>query len=92
MPQLYSLSAYPNVINGFPNLFVALDLDQAAPFLAGLSAVASPADWEGFKERYGILRNSAQLWPFYDWITDWNFKHRRGAAGYLDLSYYDVPE
>jgi len=92
MPQLYSLSAYPNVINGFPNLFVALDLDQAAPFLAGLSAVASPADWEGFKGRYGILRNSAQLWPFYDWITDWNFKHRRDAAGYLDLSYYDVPE
>ncbi|WP_295580095.1 fatty acid cis/trans isomerase [uncultured Lamprocystis sp.] len=92
LPDQYSLSIYPTIINGFPNLFIELDMDQAAPFLTALRAVTSQADWERFKERYGILRNSARLWPFYDWITDWNFSHRKEAAGYLDLSYYDVPE
>ncbi|WP_281170118.1 hypothetical protein [Lamprocystis purpurea] len=28
----------------------------------------------------------------YDWITAWNFSHRKAAAGYLDLSYCDVPD
>ncbi|WP_295448634.1 fatty acid cis/trans isomerase [uncultured Thiodictyon sp.] len=92
VPDLYSLSVYPTIINGFPNLFVELDMDQAAPFLSALSAVASPADWEAFKERYAILRNSARLWPFYDWINDWNFSHRKAEAGVLDLTYYDTPE
>jgi hypothetical protein len=92
LPDLYSLSVYPTIINGFPNLFVHLDMAQAAPFLDALRKVGSAADWEQFKARYGILRNSARLWPFYDWINDWNFQHRQSEAGYLDLSYYDVPE
>ncbi len=92
LPDLFSLSAYPTIINGFPNLFVHLDMAQAGPFLDQLRKVASNADWERLKTRYGILRNSAQLWPFYDWINDWNLKHRQSAAGYLDLSYYDVPQ
>jgi len=91
LPDLYSLSAYPTIINGFPNLFVHLDLDRAAPFLDDLRRVESRADWERFAARYAILRNSAALWPFYDWINDWNIRHRASAAGYLDLSYYDTP-
>ena len=91
LPDLYSLSAYPTIINGFPNLFVHLDLDQAGPFLDDLRNVQSTADWERFTARYAILRNSARLWPFYDWINDWNAGHRHDAAGYLDLSYYDTP-
>ncbi len=91
LPELYSLSAYPTIVNGFPNLFVHLDLERAGAFLADLRKVDSDEAWEGFKARYAILRNSAELWPFYDWITDWNLGHRRSAAGYLDLSYYDLP-
>jgi hypothetical protein len=91
LPELYSLSAYPTVVNGFPNLFVHLDLERAGPFLADLRQVDSADAWEDFKSRYAILRNSAELWPFYDWVTDWNFDHRQRAAGYLDLSYYDIP-
>jgi hypothetical protein len=92
VPKLYSLSAYPTIINGFPNLFVHLDMQQAGPFLDDLRGIATAADWARFKANYGILRNSAALWPFYDWINDWNFAHRGSAAGYLDLSYYDLPQ
>jgi hypothetical protein len=92
LPELYSLSAYPTIVNGFPNLFVDLDMERAGPFLGALRGIENKADWERFKARYGILRNSARLWPFYDWINGWNREHRKSAAGYLDLSYYDVPE
>jgi hypothetical protein len=42
------------------------------------------------RDRYAILRNSARLWPVYDWLTQWNFNNRGIDAGTLDLSYYDL--
>ncbi|WP_295407004.1 fatty acid cis/trans isomerase [uncultured Thiocystis sp.] len=92
LPNRFSLSVYPTLVNGFPNFFIDLEMNQAGAFLNGLRGVKSLADWEGFKDRWGILRNSERLWPFYDWICDWNVQHRGVAAGSLDLSYYDVPE
>ena len=88
----FSLSVYPTIVNGFPNLFADLTMDQAGGFLEGLRGMDSQSDWDAFKSRYGILRNSARLWPFYDWINDWNFRERGAAAGFLDLTYYDTPD
>jgi hypothetical protein len=79
-------------VNGFPNLFIDLDMAQAPGFLTGLSAVKTEDDWQRLESRYAILRNSAQFWPFYDWLNDWNFSERGDAAGWLDLTYYDAPE
>jgi hypothetical protein len=92
MPKKDSMSVYRTLVNGFPNLFVDLDLQQAPAFLTDLRAVATEADWTRFERRYGILRNSEAFWPFYDWINDWNFKTRGDLAGWLDLTYYDAPE
>lgn len=92
LPKKDSMSVYPTLVNGFPNLFVDLDLQDASAFLSDLNAVASAADWKAFKTRYGILRNSGQFWDFYDWINAWNFKQRGDVAGWLDLTYYDAPE
>ena len=92
MPEKDSMSVYPTLVNGFPNLFVDLDLKDAPSFLVDLKAVASKADWSAFKKRYGILRNSQAFWPFYDWINAWNFAQRGELAGWLDLTYYDAPE
>jgi Fatty acid cis/trans isomerase (CTI). len=92
LPKKDSMSVYPTLVNGFPNLFVDLDLKDASAFLSDLNAVASAADWKAFKTRYGILRNSGQFWDFYDWINAWNFKQRGDVAGWLDLTYYDAPE
>ncbi len=92
MPEEDTMSVYPTLVNGFPNLFVDLDLAQAPGFLRDLSAVETEADWHRWKRRYGILRNSEQFWPFYDWLNDWNFSQRGDAAGWLDLTYYDAPE
>jgi hypothetical protein len=88
----FSLSVYPTIVNGFPNLFADLTIDQAGGFLDGLRGMDSQSDWDDFKSRYGILRNNARLWPFYDWISDWNFRERGAAAGFLDLTYYDTPD
>jgi hypothetical protein len=92
LPDEDTLSVYPTLVNGFPNLFIDLDLPDAAPFLKDLRAVGSKDDWNRFASRYGILRDSARFWPFYDWINRWNVENRGDAAGWLDLSYYDAPE
>ena len=90
--EQFSLSVYPTIVNGFPNLFVDLTMDQAGGFIDGLRGMRTAADWTPFKARHGILRNNERLWPFYDWINEWNFRSRGAQAGYLDLTYYDVPE
>ncbi len=92
MPKKDTMSVYPTLVNGFPNLFVDLDLKDAPGFLADLSAVKTRDDWTAFKARYGILRNSEDFWPFYDWINAWNVDQRGDLAGWLDLTYYDAPE
>ncbi|MFB1490289.1 MULTISPECIES: fatty acid cis/trans isomerase [unclassified Thiocapsa] len=92
LPDEDTLSLYPTLVNGFPNLFIDLDLADARRFLTDLRAVRSKADWNRFASRFGILRDSARFWPFYDWINRWNVEHRGDAAGWLDLSYYDAPE
>ena len=92
LPEEDTLSAYPTLVNGFPNLFIDLDLDQAPDFLRDLAAVTTDDAWRRFRDRYVIARNSERFWPFYDWLNDWNFKTRGADAGWLDLSYYDAPE
>jgi hypothetical protein len=47
----FSLSVYPTLVNGFPNLFVDLPMEQARDFLADLRAVESRSDWEALKSR-----------------------------------------
>jgi len=92
MPEEDTMSVYRTLVNGFPNLFVDLDLTRAPGFLSDLSSVRTEEDWHRLESRYAILRNSEQFWPFYDWLNDWNFSNRGDEAGWLDLIYYDAPE
>jgi hypothetical protein len=86
------MSVYSTLVNGFPNLFVDLDLDHAPGFLSDLAAVNAEKDWIRFEAEYAILRNSPKFWSFYDWLNDWNFSSRGDIAGWLDLDYYDAPQ
>jgi len=90
LPDEDTMSVYPTIVGGFPNLFMELDLAQAPAFLKELRSVQTLEDWTALRNRYGILRNSERLWSSLDWFNDWNFKNRGEEAGYLDLSYYDL--
>ena len=90
LPDLDTMSVYEDVVGGFPNLFVELDLAQAADFVRELGAVETLEDFLAFRDKYAVLRNSAKFWETYDWFNAWNFEHRGTAAGVLDLSYYDL--
>lgn len=92
LPNEDTMSVYPTLVNGFPNLFVDLELDQAPGFLSDLAAVETDDAWRRFRERYAVLRNSEHFWSFYDWLNNWNFSARGDDAGWLDLTYYDAPE
>ncbi len=90
LPDEDTMSVYPTIVGGFPNLFMELDLTQAPAFLKELRSVQTLEDWTALRNRYGILRNSERFWSSLDWFNDWNFKNRGEEAGYLDLSYYDL--
>ncbi|MDP7074689.1 MAG: fatty acid cis/trans isomerase [Myxococcota bacterium] len=90
LPDLDTLSVYEDVVGGFPNLFVEMDLAQAADFVKELSAVTTLGEFIAFRDKYAVLRNSEKFWEIYDWFNAWNFQHRGIAAGVFDLSYYDL--
>ncbi|MTV29818.1 hypothetical protein GJ654_02280 [Rhodoblastus acidophilus] len=90
LPDEDTMSVYPTLVGGFPNLFIELDLAQAPAFLNELRSVQMLDDWKALRNRYGVLRNSERFWPALDWFNEWNFRHRGEEAGYLDLSYYDL--
>lgn len=90
LPDLDTMSIYPTLVGGFPNAFIEMDLADAGDVLRTLRDVQSLADWNKMRDRYAILRNSARLWPLYDWFTQWNVENRGLDAGYFDLSYYDL--
>ncbi|MCW2284518.1 hypothetical protein M2323_002405 [Rhodoblastus acidophilus] len=90
LPGEDTMSVYPTLVGGFPNLFMELDLADAPAFLKELRAVQSLEDWTALRNRYGVLRNSARFWPALDWFNAWNFRRRGEEAGFLDLSYYDL--
>jgi len=90
IPSEDTMSVYPTVIGGFPNLFMELDLTTAPRFIEELQQVSSLDDWNAFRDRYAVLRNSERMWPLYDWMNAWNRSNRGDEAGVLDLSYYDL--
>ena len=90
LPNLYTVSVYPTVVGGFPNLFMEFDLSQAGDFIQGLRGVESQKEFLRFRDQYAVLRNEEGVWPLYDWFNAWNFEHRPRTAGVFDLSYYDL--
>lgn len=74
LPDECTMSVYPTIVGGFPNLFMELDLAQAPAFLKELRSVQTLDDWTALRNRYGILRNSERFWPALDWFNDWNLK------------------
>jgi hypothetical protein len=92
LPDLYTMSVYPDVVGGFPNLFMEIDVEQTPAFVQQLRDVQSMSDFLEFRDRYAVLRNQANFWSTYDWFNDWNFTHRKQDAGVFDLSYYDLTD
>ena len=90
VPDEDTMSVYPTIIAGFPNMFMEVNLEQAAAFLRKLRDVKTSDDFITLRNNYGILRNSLKMWPMLDWMNAWNFKQRGIDAGYLDLTYYDL--
>jgi hypothetical protein len=90
LPDLDTMSVYPDVVGGFPNMFMEIDVEQAAAFIQELRNVESLDDFLKFRDRYGVLRNQENFWATYDWFNDWNFSNRKQDAGVFDLSYYDL--
>ncbi len=93
-PTHHSLSLYRGVVGAYPNIFIEIPLGHLNTSLNTLAAITSEQEWKLFIKKYGIARNSAEFWPFYDWIHQYKSTTQPGIdpvihTGYLDLGQYD---
>ena len=84
--------AFPGFIGVFPYLFADVSWADASQFLSQMSQIRQSEDWIKFKNRFTIRRNSAQMWPFVDWLHDYAANTLRQEAAIMDLRFYDVWE
>ncbi len=94
-PARDTLSVFRGVIGDYPELFLDVPLRRAHEFLNRVQALA-PQTYEdqlrSIRADFGIRRNSANFWPFVDWLHDRHVHTGDGyiTAGILDLSRYDL--
>jgi hypothetical protein len=99
-----TVSVYRGVVGDHPELFIDLTIADgkrsATDFLKSIQGLTSSnykTELPKIKSSFGVLRNSAQFWPFVDNLHKWMVKNDSNAgrgivyAGILDLSRYDLP-
>jgi len=90
-----TLSIFRGVVGDYPELFLDVDFTDAADFLKQMQSINNDnykTTLRNLKRDYAITRNSAEFWPFVDWLHDWMVDQKQGYinAGVLDLSRYDL--
>jgi len=62
------LTLYRGFVGAYPNVFFELNDKQSSTFISDIKKIKSKKDWKHLVGKYGISRNSADFWPFFDWI------------------------
>ncbi len=97
-PFTDTMSVARGVVGNYPQLFIDVPLGKVREFVENLRPVYDITTWRRFLTRYSevddpkeirvIKRQSADFWPFVDWLHAWNLNHNGPDAGVLDLSAY----
>jgi hypothetical protein len=92
-PDQDLLTLYRGFVGAYPNVFLELNENQSSTFISDIKEINSQKAWKHFVGKYGISRNSADFWPFFDWIHEWKAKPHPGVApvmqGIVDVGQYD---
>ena len=92
-PALDDISLYRGFVGAYPNVFLEIPADKTDAFVSSLKKITSEKDWSNILAQYGIARNSARFWPFFDWVHE--KKSVRSPdndpvmQGVVDISQYD---
>ena len=93
-PKNDSLSIFPGYVGSFPNLFLTVHENDLSEFITQIQNIQTQANYNDFKQRWGISRTSKDFWQYSDWFY-YNAQHINPSdAGLFDLTRYDnnVPE
>jgi hypothetical protein len=96
-PERDTISIYRGILGDFPELFLDIDISKAAEFLRQVQKINADNYQEEFNKLlkdYAISRNSAEFWPFVDWLHNEIANTEDGyiVSGILDLSRYGMYE
>jgi len=92
-PTEDKLTLYRGFVGAYPNVFLEINENQSSSFISDIEKIQEKFDWPYFVGKYGISRNSADFWPFFDWIHEWKAKSHPGVEpvmqGIVDVGQYD---
>jgi len=92
-PDLDLLTLYRGFVGAYPNVFFELNENQSSTFISDIKEIKSSNDWKHLVGKYGISRNSAEFWPFFDWIHSFKAKAHPGVdpvmQGIVDVGQYN---
>ena len=92
-PNEDQLTLYRGFVGAYPNVFFEIDDNQRSTFIADITKINSETTWKRFVGQYGISRNSANFWTFFDWIQEWKAQSHPGVdpimQGVIDVGQYD---
>ncbi len=95
-PEFDTFSIYRGFVGGYPNVFFDVKKDKRREFIVDISKVGSTVTWDAFRKKWGIARNSARFWPFFDEIHALKMVAQPGVnpteQGIADLSQYEIFE
>ncbi|HSB97260.1 MAG TPA: fatty acid cis/trans isomerase, partial [Spongiibacteraceae bacterium] len=86
IPEEDTISLVPGILGAYPNAFFDVTAEQLPDFVAAIARLDSEADYRQLVDRYGVRRNSAQFWPYSDWLNGQLQQQSKVEAGMLDYN------
>ena len=78
--------AVRGIIGAYPNSFWLVSQSELASFAEALSQMASEADYQRLRDRFGIRRADPDFWRFSDEVHASYHQHQPGVAALLDYN------
>ncbi|CAA9891257.1 Fatty acid cis/trans isomerase [Candidatus Methylobacter favarea] len=88
-PEQDTLTVVPGFLGSYPNIFLAVQKEQLAPFIEQLQHAKTNADLDKFYSQYGIRRTNPEIWQYYDWFNKKYHAEQPENAGLFDMNLYE---
>ena len=81
-----SLDVVKGIVGAYPNAFFKVDAEQLGEFVFAFENIASEADYNVFRDKYGVRRTDPSFWEFSDKLHLWYQNNQPKDYGLLDYN------
>jgi hypothetical protein len=88
-PDKDTLTVLPDFIGSYPNIFLAVSIEQFADFIDQLKHSQNETQKDNFYAHYGIRRNNPEIWQYYDFFNQKHLSQQPETGGLFDMNRYE---